>query len=382
MKILYIANARMPTEKAHGYQIIKMCEAFSKAGAEIELVIPWRFNHIKEDPFNFYGVEKTFKITKVPSLDLINLLGSFGFFIQSVSFAKIASVYSFFKSTDIIYSRDELPLFFLSFFPSGKRKLFWESHSGKISFVAKRVLKKSHGMVTLTGILKDFYVNGLKVDSDKILISPDGVDLSVFDIEMSREEARKKTNLPLDRIILGYFGRFRTMGMEKGLSILLESLKKLPPNFFFVAVGGSQEDIDSYKEKSEKLSISERILFKKLVSRRELSVWQKACDILLMPFPDLPHYRYYMSPLKMFEYMASKRPIIASDLPSVGEVLNESNAVLVPPDDLEVLAKAIESLVNNQVLSSKLSTQAFEDVKNHTWQKRSESILNFIKLKS
>ena len=70
MKIIYIANVRMPTEKAHGIQIMKMCEAFSLAEFEVELVVPWRFNKIEENAFDFYGVKRNFKIKKIFSLDL------------------------------------------------------------------------------------------------------------------------------------------------------------------------------------------------------------------------------------------------------------------------------------------------------------------------
>ena len=64
MKIYYIANARMPTEKAHGIQIIYMCKAFADAGMDVELVIPRRLNPIKDDPFDYYGVKRNFRIIR------------------------------------------------------------------------------------------------------------------------------------------------------------------------------------------------------------------------------------------------------------------------------------------------------------------------------
>ena len=87
MKILYIANVRIPTEKAHGFAIMKMCEAMGKAGNEVKLVIPWRLNHIDADPYAYYGVENTFTIRRLPSIDLVTLLGRLGFLIESISFA-------------------------------------------------------------------------------------------------------------------------------------------------------------------------------------------------------------------------------------------------------------------------------------------------------
>ena len=89
MKIIYLANARIPTEKAHGIQIMKMCEAFSDADAKILLLIPRRINWIKEDPFEYYGIKKNFRIKKLPTIDLIPLdfiLGNLALWIQAISF--------------------------------------------------------------------------------------------------------------------------------------------------------------------------------------------------------------------------------------------------------------------------------------------------------
>jgi len=85
-----------------------------------------------------------------------------------------------------------------------------------------------------------------------------------------------------------------------------------------------------------------------------------------------------MSPLKMFEYMASKRPIIASGLPSIREILNENNAVLVRPGDYKDLADGIEKVIINKELSGRLAEQAFKDAQEYSWEKRAERILDFI----
>jgi len=86
-----------------------------------------------------------------------------------------------------------------------------------------------------------------------------------------------------------------------------------------------------------------------------------------------------MSPLKMFEYMAAQRPIIASDLPSIREILNENNAVLIKPDSPDDLARGIEQLLKKPDFSAKIAKRAYQDVQRYTWQKRTEKILDFIK---
>ena len=80
----------------------------------------------------------------------------------------------------------------------------------------------------------------------------------------------------------------------------------------------------------------------------------------------------------MFEYMASKRPIMASDLPSIREILNENNSILVEPDNPEVLAEGIKNALENFEFSASIANQAFQDIQNYTWQKRVKKILEFI----
>ncbi|MEK7478858.1 MAG: glycosyltransferase, partial [Patescibacteria group bacterium] len=81
---------------------------------------------------------------------------------------------------------------------------------------------------------------------------------------------------------------------------------------------------------------------------------------------------------KMFEYMASKKPIIASDLPSIKEVLNDKNALLVKEGDPEDLAQGIKNILNDKRFAENLTTQAFIDVKKYSWQERVKKILAFV----
>ncbi len=374
MKLVYIANVRMPTEKAHGLQIMKMCESFACQGAEVELIVPWRFNPFKEDPFDFYGVKKNFKITKVPSFDLINAFGRIGFWLQSLSFSKFAQIYAIFRRSDIIYSRDALPLFWLSFY---KKNIFWETHAGVFNFIVKRVIKKCAGIIAISQGLKDFYVKK-GADADKILVVPDAVDLEEFDIKISKSGAREKLGLPQDKKLIGYSGMLRTMGMEKGIDIAIESLKFLDKNAALVLVGGRDEDIEFYRKEAEESGLTERVLFVGQIKHQEVPLYLKAFDVLIAPFPENEHYKFYMSPLKIFEYMASGAPIVASDLPSIREILNNDNAVLVKPGDPATLAEGIKKVLQNQSFADRISSNAYSDVREYTWEKRAETILKFL----
>lgn len=379
MKIYYIANIRIPTEKAHGAQIMKMCESFVGANAYLELVVPKRKNHITANAFDYYKTKHNFSLRKIRIFDprfLLKFQGNLYIKMELLFFNVSLFFYLLFNRTDkqdIFYTRDEYLLPLLQIF---NKRSVWEAHSlpQNIKYYI-RFFKKCHKIIVLTEKIKRDLVD-LGIGSDDILVAPDAVDLDIFDVEISREEARKKMSLPIDKIILGYTGTFNTKGMGKGLGGILKSLTHITQDVLFVAIGGSQEDIKYYQTRAVEMNVVNKVLFLEKISQQDLAVYQKAFDILLMPYPNKKHYAYYMSPLKMFEYMASQRPIISSDLPSIREILNENNAIFCQPDNPQDLAEKIIYIISNVEIGKQISQQAYQNVKNHTWQKRAKNIIN------
>lgn len=368
-KLIYIANIRLPTEKAHGIQIMKTCEAFANLGHKVELVVPRRFNFIKEDPFEYYDVEKNFNIVKLPSLDLVKF-GRIGFWVQSFLFAQLAFFYSMLCEQDVVYSRDELPIYLLSFF---KKNVFWESHIGKFNFITKKLIKKCKGIIAITKGLKDFYTrNGIA--KEKIFVAPDGVDLRKFIVGLSKEECRDRLNLPKGKKIIAYTGHLYKW---KGANILADSASFFGNEYLFVFVGGTFEDVKKFKEK---YSDSRNILIIGQKPHSEIPYYLKSADILVLPNSAQEKIsRLYTSPMKMFEYMASGVPIIASDLPSIREILSSDNAILVKSDDPEDLSNNIYRLLKSITLSGNISSKSLKDVVKYTWESRASNILDFIK---
>ncbi len=385
-KLIYIANARIPTEKAHGFQICKMCEEFASVGLEVELWVPTRRNQPKKSAFSFYNLAENFKIVRIPAFDFLSLakyLGRFSFYLQTMNFfVKVVRRRSVDKNT-IIFSRQ--PEIIWQFSRKGFKTIY-ECHDwlGKKKRMSLYFLRRASFIITTNDHIKSgFLENGFS--SQNILAAPNGIDLKVFDLPLNKQEALAKLNLSekikneiVEKKILLYTGSFKTMGVDKGINEIMEALKILDSNVFFAAVGGSTCDIEFYNQMASGLGVSSRVLLVSHVSQKELAVWQKAADILLMPFPKKAHYEYFMTPLKMFEYMASQRPIIASDLPSIREVLNEKNCLFCQPQDAEDLAEKIKFLLANDEYGKKITAQAYADVKNYTWDKRVGDILNFI----
>lgn len=380
MKLIYITNNRIPTEKANGFQIMKMCEAFTKLGVKVELFIPKRLNPIKDSPFDYYNIRKFFNIIKVPVVDLIPLskfLGPLANFIESLTFA-IFAISKLPKADDyIIYSRDQFILWFLSF---TNKKFVYEVHSfpGKPGFY-RRIWRRAYKIVTITYGIKNLIVKR-GVDENKVIVASDAVDLEIFGaLSANKDELRDELNLPKDSFIVGYIGKFKTLEMEKGIAIMLEALPMVDKDIKMIFVGGEELEINNYKTLANRFNVYSQALFFGYQPHSKAIKYMRAADALIIPFPNKPHYAFYASPLKLFEYMASGRPIIASDLPALREILNEKNALFFKPENAADLAQAVKMLKSSNMLGYHLSQQALADVKEYTWDKRVGKILEFIK---
>jgi len=358
MKIAYIANIRMPTEKAHGAQIMKTCEALAKAGADVELIVPNRKTPIRESPHDYYGVKTPFTITRLPVVDTIGL-GPVGFWVESVLFAHAVRRYLRDKKSDVIYGRDEVVLARVP----GRR--VWESHTGAWNAAARKIAGQTYALITITQGLKDFYVEK-GVPTGKIFVAADGIDLDDFAHPESKEDARKRLGLPAGKKIAMYIGR---LDGWKGSETLLTSSSALPDDVQVVIIGGEHEQAVSLQSKYP------RVRFLGFRPYRQLADNQAAADVLILPNTGKDEISArFTSPLKLFTYMASGRPIVASDLPSIREVLDESCAYFVPPDDAQALARAIGAALEDSASPQK-AARARELVVSYTWSARAEMIL-------
>ncbi len=374
-RFIYIANIRLPTEKAHGIQIMKTCEALAQQGVEVELIVPRRLNRLKDDPFAFYGVENNFKITRRWCLDLVSLdiFGMLGFWLESWTFYCSVRKYLHEQKGEVYYTRDLSLAYWLS---KKVSPLYYEIHTlpDKISSKYRETWRRCKGLVVISSGLKNELIKQ-GVNENKILVARDAVDLKMFENLPDKIGCRQKLKLPIYKKIALYSGHLYEW---KGADVLAETAGLLPEGVLIYLVGGTNKDVKKFRKKYQFSNL-------KIIGWRpssEIPFWLKAADILVLPnIASEKISSHYTSPLKLFEYMASGVPIIASDLPSIREVLNEKNAVLFPHGNIEELKKSIGFVLQNNDFSDRISHSAYTDSKQYNWLERAKKIWNLVNKK-
>lgn len=370
MKITYIANLRLPSERAHSIQIMKMCEAFSRQGAEVELVVPDKRNNLGEEKiFDYYGIRNQFRITKISSMDLLGKTKSFGklfYLLDLFSFVLSLILQGKIAKESIVYTRD--PVLTLPFM--GSHQLWVEIHDipRRPSFF-NILLKKANGIVVITHHLKKLLEESVSRNT-KIIVAPDAVSLEDFEDPISQDEARRELGLPLDRKIVMYIG---LLDEWKGYHTLLEASQGLPTGVQIVLIGGSAAQVIELQKQYPK------VLFLGFRPYKSLPRHQRAADALVIPNSgrDLIS-KYFTSPLKLFSHMASGVPMIVSDLPSLREVVDESTAFLFTPDDPVSLSTVIKQALSNHEDAKLRSAKALNLSKGYSWDNRAKEVMKNI----
>ncbi|MCY3945051.1 MAG: glycosyltransferase family 4 protein [Anaerolineaceae bacterium] len=394
MRLLYIANARIPTEKAHGLQIMQNCEALARAGVEVTLRAPRRVNtrelRAVADPWAHYGVQPCFALQRLPCLDLQWLVGERiatlrrgAFLLQVTSWILVLTVTLLSgRRPDVYFTRD-LPVAGLLVLLRRGGRLAYEPHrisgSGPGRWLQARVMRHAAALFPVTGAMAR-QAGELGATREQLCVVHDGIRAERFADMPSREEARQQSGWNSDRLVVGYVGRLQTMAMDKGVGSLTKAVAPLD-NMAIALVGGPEERVRELRSLWHACGRSDDdFLVAGQVDPEAVPLYLAAFDVCAMPFPWTEHFAWYASPVKLFEYMASGRPLVATDLPAVAEVVrHEEHALLVPPDDIPALREALQRLQGDAALRQRLACNAREEVmRRYTWAHRARRILRHL----
>lgn len=357
MKIIYLANVRIPTEKAHGVQIMHTCSELAARGQEITLVVPRRHT-LAVDPFEYYGVAKSFRIVRVWCINAAHL-GPVGFVLQSLSFALLAAWYVFTHKADVVYGRDPGALMF-----APHRVRVFELHAA-----LKSSLKYFTHVVTISNGLREYAI-GRGVQPEKVSVAHDATILTEF---QDKTAVRARLNLPQDIILVAYVGKYTTMGMHKGVKEIITGVGATKGAGLLV-VGLEPDEIGEVTALAHEAIPTERTFILGHVPHAQALAYMRAADILVMNYPKGIHFARYMSPLKLFEYLGAGNAILTSDLPAVREILDERTAQFFAPEDQSALTAALTSLVADAAKREALGRAGRALATEHTYAHRAEKL--------
>jgi len=216
--------------------------------------------------------------------------------------------------------------------------------------------------------LKEHLISTWKVPEDKIFVFSNGVDVDRFQPDPEAGSAIRASFGISDSPMVLFVGSFYEW---HDVTTLLEGFAKARtsyPEAHLVLVGdGTQRQ--SMIDHATNLGIQDAVHFTGLVKHAEVPSMIAAADIAVAPVPPMMH-DLWLSPLKLYEYMASGTAVIASRVGQLAEVINDNhNGLLVPPGDVEAMAEAMKNLIGNPSLRSRLGTQARQDAINkYSWE--------------
>jgi glycosyltransferase involved in cell wall biosynthesis len=377
MKIYYVTNARMPTEKAHGIQIAKTIEALIGTGLDMVLVIPRR-KTVPESIKEFYDLKTDVPTQYLFSLDFYNK-GRVGYFLSSLSFMLSYTLFFILKKIKgeefILYTVD-LDNYSSSFIGFTGVPFFTEMHGGKPDIWPQRFLfKHVLGVITINSIIAEELQKKFNKSEELFIVEPNAVDLEMFK-PLDKKTAREKLLLPYNQKIALYTGRLFAW---KGLEIFIEAARMLPGDFRLYIVGGTKEE---FSKLTGFMDIPDAIICKGEHPQSDIPLWMAAADALIVlgTKRDTQSY-YWTSPMKLFEYMTSKRPVIASQTPALEKIVNDTEVVFYEPDNARDLAEKIKYTVDHPLETKDIVSSAYERSQQLSWRGRAERIKNFIELR-
>jgi glycosyltransferase involved in cell wall biosynthesis len=370
MNLTYLSASEVPSQNANSIQVMKMCQAFAKNGHKVTLYSRKSNQCLSNSIYDFYDVKPSFKIQS----EWWPAWRGLGGFLYSIQVKQ--SIFSL-GLPDLFYGRDIYSLLAVA---STSVPLIYEAHTppqnGLRKYLENKLIQYSNfkRIVVISNALRQEYLNlFLTLNPQKVLVAHDGADLPINKKEdLNTAIWRGRQN----QLQVGYVG---SLYPGKGMELIAVLGKKLP-NIDFHVVGGTEQDLRYWSH----LVDMKNVYFHKFVPQNQLSGYYDNFDVVLAPYQHKVRLKKgkgeisrWMSPLKIFEYMALEKPIICSDLPVLKEVLSDGfNALLVPPDDVQAWVKAILYLQENPRVRKRIASNAFNDFqKNYTWDKRAELVI-------
>jgi glycosyltransferase involved in cell wall biosynthesis len=379
MKLTYIFNREITSDKASLVQSIYMCDAFASQGIDVEMSFPTGKEKI--DVSNGYlsrrfGIKNEFNLSFYSKVMLFNRLSIIGSYFGIKKFLKE-------NEADLYFTR--CPMIFTQL-ASKKLPVIYEAHNSKIHnkiklfdrYWARKVLEASHMdncllFITISKALSDYWEKK-GVPIKKLLPLHDGFSNLMFKINTGKIQARSQLNIQQENKIVTYTG---SLYPDREIENIIKLAKRFP-GVLFIVVGGPRSNADYFRALAREKKLN-NITFTGPVEHSKVPLYLYASDVLLALWSAKVPTINYCSPLKIFEYMAAGRIIIAHGFPTIKEVIrNNENGLLVIPGDFQDLVEKLKIALNspgNNLIERKARDEAF---KKYSWNERAGKIIEVL----
>lgn len=388
MNLLYAYPSNLDRSFVRSLQVAQTVNSLAKAGINVNFLKGRNYNNIDDvEKFNQFGlsIHPNLKIIPIsmqrpPKTSSIRISWNF---ISYYSILLHILRHQAYQSIDVIYTRDlRLAKKLINWRIFYRRsRLVFEVHDLKSLSIHNKnnhhetkpnrdedfIIQNVDAIVSISPGLTDFLNN--RYQGLKILTAPSGVDPKVF--KPVKFNPANKT--------IAYIGGLYEW---KGVDTAIKAMKYLDGDITLKIIGAKHQDPDATRlqQLTTSLDLGQQVEILNFMPQHSLHSVLEKSSALVLPLPsDQLISSHFTSPLKLFEYMSTGLPIIASDVASLNWLLiHKNNSYLFKPDDPERLAAGIADILSNVQLSEHISQQALKDVEEYTWEKRGQRISEFL----
>jgi glycosyltransferase involved in cell wall biosynthesis len=234
-----------------------------------------------------------------------------------------------------------------------------------IEIFEKLILRFSNAVFTVSSEAKQELMK-YKIPAGKIKVIPNGVDIEKFNPSIAKASISNLTNSN-DKIVIGYSGCFAPWHSINDLEFLTNYLTRQYDNLYFLFIGGGYNKATFEEKIKNNLKLKNKVYFTGKVTHELMPGYLALMDIVIAPYPNIKNF--YGSPLKIFEYMAAGKAIIATGIGQITSLIQDGkNGFLYSPENQNELIQKIEALIQSESLRKSYGQKARETIANNfTW---------------
>ncbi|MFT7169093.1 MAG: glycosyltransferase involved in cell wall biosynthesis [Paracoccaceae bacterium] len=392
-RLVLVANARMPSQRAQSVQLAKAARAFQRVGLGTTLIHAKRRDTASRPATEVWrqllmdhdASEAEPCLVAAPCSDWIDTVPRRAQFLP----ARLQE-WTFGRNAARIVRRDFRGALCLvrdveaGHALRGRPGLALEIHRVPGGQTRRRWLLESVRLgarvIAISGGVRDDLV-ALGVPAKRIQVEHDAVDAGLAARLPSRADARAKLGLDPERQVVLYAGGLlRWKGVDVLIDAAVEHADQLKGALVLI-VGGMDADVAALRKKAAGAT---NVRIDGYREAHLIPAYLAAADVGVVPNRRTPRISsHYTSPLKVFESMAAGLPLVASDLPSLRDAVRlEGGAVFVDPENPAALAAGIGGLLADPARRASMADRARLAMESNTWEARAHRILAFMSQES